>query len=69
MTMHNEFTRIDERFTALSYDELMDAVERGRQMRSRAMHDYMIGLGGLLRRAFEKRGTNADNRPLGARHA
>ena len=68
MTMRNEFTQIDERFNALSYDELMTLVERGRQMRSRAMHDYMVGLGGLLRRTFERKGSD-ERRPLSAKHA
>lgn len=75
MTMRNDFNQIDARFSALSYDEVMTLVERGRKMRSRAMHDYMIGLGGLLRRAFERRGGRADRRhqdrrqPLEAKHA
>lgn len=70
MTMRNEFNQIDERFRALSYDELMTLVERGRQMRSRAMHDYMVGLGSLLRRAFERRGQRDDRQPsLKAKHA
>ncbi|MEX2631325.1 MAG: hypothetical protein WD341_15430 [Tistlia sp.] len=67
--MTKEFNQIDERFKALSYDELMDLVERGRQMRSRAMHDYAVGLGALLRRSFEKRGAGHKQPNLKATHA
>ncbi|SMF82403.1 hypothetical protein SAMN06265365_14411 [Tistlia consotensis] len=67
--MTNEFNEIDERFRALSYDELMTLVERGRRMRSRAMHDYMVSLGGLLRRSLERRDRSEDRQPLKAKHA
>ena len=70
MTKHDDISRIDDRFATLSYDELMLLVERGRKMRSRAMHDYMTGIGSLLRRSLQRRErTQEHGRPLSAKHA
>ncbi len=74
MTKHDHISRIDDRFATLSYDELMLLVERGRKMRSRAMHDYMVGIGGLLRRSLQRSDAkqapaNHGGRPLSAKHA